>query len=226
MRYRYLLTDNDNTLMDFHAAEHQALCEALSESGIEPTNAVCERYSAINDSLWKRLERGEITHPQVKIVRFALLLEELGAHNVSGDCVALRYCHFLGTHADLMPYAMAFLESVHKHMKIVLISNGDSVIQRNRLRRCPFTPLLDSIIISSEKGVSKPDPRLVDDALESIGCTDRSEAVLLGDSKTADIPAANRAGIDSIFIDWHGKGCDTATYVTHDLMETEKLLLG
>ena len=35
MKYRYLLIDNDNTLMDFHAAEHAALREALTEAGIE-----------------------------------------------------------------------------------------------------------------------------------------------------------------------------------------------
>ena len=55
MKYRYLLIDNDNTLMDFHAAEHAALREALTEAGIEPTDAVCARYSAINDALWKAL---------------------------------------------------------------------------------------------------------------------------------------------------------------------------
>ena len=51
MKYRYLLIDNDNTLMDFHAAEHAALRETLAEAGIEPTDAVCARYSAINDTL-------------------------------------------------------------------------------------------------------------------------------------------------------------------------------
>ena len=46
MKYRYLLIDNDNTLMDFHAAEQAALRETLTEAGIEPTDAVCARYSA------------------------------------------------------------------------------------------------------------------------------------------------------------------------------------
>ena len=66
MKYRYLLIDNDNTLMDFHAAEHAALREGLTEAGIEPTDAVCARYSAINDALWKALERGETTHAALK----------------------------------------------------------------------------------------------------------------------------------------------------------------
>ena len=50
MKYRYLLIDNDNTLMDFHAAEHAALRETLTEAGIEPTDAVCARYSAMTHS--------------------------------------------------------------------------------------------------------------------------------------------------------------------------------
>ena len=70
MKYRYLLIDNDNTLMDFHAAEQAALRETLTEAGIEPTDAVCARYSAINDALWKALERGETTHAALKITRF------------------------------------------------------------------------------------------------------------------------------------------------------------
>ena len=46
MKYRYLLIDNDNTLMDFHAAEHAALREALTEAGIEPTDAASAHGTA------------------------------------------------------------------------------------------------------------------------------------------------------------------------------------
>lgn len=225
MKYRYLLIDNDNTLMDFYAAEHAALRETLTEAGIEPTDAVCARYSAINDALWKALERGETTHAALKITRFAQLLEEYPAENVCAPRLALRYSHYLGTHADLMPGAEAFLRRLHGQMKIVLVSNGDSVIQHNRLFRCVFTPLLDNIVISSEKGVSKPDPRLIEIALAECGCTDKTEAVMVGDSATADIPAAVNAGIDSIFVDWKNTGCQQATYTAKNLAEVEQILL-
>ena len=211
--------------MDFHAAEHAALRETLTEAGIEPTDAVCARYSAINDALWKALERGETTHAALKIARFAQLLAEYPAENVCAPRLALRYSHYLGTHADLMPGAEAFLCRLHGQMKIVLVSNGDSVIQRNRLFRCVFTPLLDTIVISSEKGVSKPDPRLIEIALAECGCTDKTEAVMVGDSATADIPAAVNAGIDSIFVDWKNMGCQQATYTAKNLAEVEQILL-
>ena len=225
MKYHYLLIDNDNTLMDFQTAEHKALRETLTEAGIAPTDAVCARYSAINDALWKALERGETTHAALKIARFAQLLEEFPAEHASASRLALRYSHYLGTHADLMPGAEEFLRHLHGKMKIVLVSNGDSIIQRNRLSRCVFTPLLDHIIISSEKGVSKPDPRLIEIALDECGCTDKSEAVMVGDSATADIPAAVNAGIDSIFVDWQGMGCQQATFTAKNLADVEQILL-
>ena len=225
MKYHYLLIDNDNTLMDFQTAEHKALRETLTEAGIDPTDEVCARYSAINDALWKALERGETTHAQLKIARFAQLLAEYPAEHAYAPRLALRYSHYLGTHADLMPGAEEFLRRMHGQMKIVLVSNGDSIIQRNRLSRCVFTPMLDTVIISSEKGVSKPDPRLIDIALSECGCADKSEAIMVGDSATADIPAAVNAGVDSIFVDWKGRGCPEATFVAGNLQQVEGILL-
>lgn len=224
MKYRYLLCDNDNTLMDFRAAEHQALAEALTEAGVDPTPETRALYSAINDALWKALERGEIGHDALKVERFARLLARLGRTEVPAEHLAGRYAHFLSTHADLMPGAMAFLEHLHGEMKIILISNGVSEIQRGRLSRCPFTPLLDGVVISAEHGVSKPDPRLVEIALAEAGCTDKSRAILMGDSASADIAAANAAGIDSLFIGWQGQTCARATWNARDLTEAEHIL--
>ncbi|MFR3797851.1 MAG: HAD hydrolase-like protein [Christensenellales bacterium] len=48
---------------------------------------------------------------------------------------------------------------------------------------------------------------------------------MVGDSATADIPAAIKAGIDSIFVDWKGKGCQQATYTAKNLAEVEQILL-
>ena len=105
------------------------------------------------------------------------------------------------------------------------MSNGVSAIQRGRLGRCPFTPLLDAVVISEEVGVSKPDPRMVEIALEKLGCTDKREAVLLGDSLSADIPAANAAGVDSIFLSLKGKESDLPTYTVRSLEKARLLLL-
>ena len=226
MRYKYLLADNDNTLMDFSAAEHHALRQTLTAVGIDPTDETCALYSGINDALWKALERGETTQKALKVERFRQLLEAMGRTELNADDVAALYADNLSTRADLMPWAMEFMEAIHGKMKIALVSNGVSAIQRGRLSRCAFTPMLDAVIISEELGVSKPDPAMVYAALEALGCTDKREAVLLGDSLSADIPAAVNAGIDSIFLNLKGKETDKPTYSVRNLQEAAEILLG
>ena len=224
MKYRYLLVDNDNTLMDFDLAERKALTETLEACHLPADEETCAAYHHINDTLWKALERGETTQKLLKVERFARLLERLERTDLDAATVAARYADQLATHADLLPGAMALLEAVHGRMKIALVSNGVSAIQRGRLSRSPILPLLDVIIISEEIGVSKPDPRMIDVALAALGCEDKSQAVLLGDSPTADIPAAHRAGVDSVYLDHRRRGCEMATYTVASLDEARALL--
>ena len=211
MRYQYLLIDNDNTIMDFNAAERKAFRDTLTAYGIAVDDAVCTLYHEINDAQWKALERGETTQKKLKVERYRLLLEQLGCTALEPAQVAAAYEQNLGSHADLLPGAEDFVRAVHGRMKIALVSNGVSAIQRSRLAKCPLTPLFDAIVISEEAGVAKPDPRLLEIAMEQLGCTDKALAVMMGDSASADIAAAVNAGVDSIFFSPKGKRCDAAT---------------
>lgn len=225
MRYQYLLADNDDTLMDFATAEGKALTDALIAHGLPHNDMVRESYHRINRSLWEALERGETTQAQLKIARFARLIDQFQWQGVRAEALARAFQEGLSTHADLLPGAQHLLEALHGRMKIALVSNGVSAIQRGRLSRCPFTPLLDAIIISEEIGISKPNPAIVTAALDALGCTNRTQAVFLGDSLTADIAAAKAAGIDCIWLNLHGKVSDAPTYEVRSLAEAEALLL-
>lgn len=226
MRYQYLLIDNDNTLMDFSAAEAKALRETLAAAGLPTDEETVAVYSGINDALWKALERGETTQPKLKVERFRRLLAYLGRDDADPAALGAAYAANLGNYADLLPGAAEFMQAVHGRMKIALVSNGVSVIQRSRLAKCPLTPMFDAIVISEEAGVSKPDPRLLEIALEGLGCTDKKQAVMMGDSLTADIAAANNAGVDSIFLSLKGKTSDAATYTAFSHEEAVRILEG
>ena len=212
MRYQYLLIDNDNTIMDFNTAEAKALVEVLEHYGLPTDDATIHTYHEINDALWKALERGETTQPILKVERFRKLLAVLGRDDIDPARMGAEYAQGLGNHADLLPGAAEFIRALHGKVKLALVSNGVSAIQRGRLSKCPLTPLFDAIVISEEVGVAKPDPKLLYVAMEQLGCTDKAQAVMIGDSASADIGAANNAGMDSIFFSPKGKKCDRATY--------------
>ena len=87
--------DLDNTILDFNKAERMALSRTLEALGIPPTEGVCARYSAINLAQWKLLEKGLISRREVKLGRFRLLFEELGA-DASPEQAAAAYESLLG----------------------------------------------------------------------------------------------------------------------------------
>ena len=226
MRYQYLLVDNDNTIMDFSAAEAKALIELLESFGLPTDEKTVHSYQEINEALWKALERGETTQPKLKVERFRQLLAVLGREDLDPAVLGAEYAAGLGNHADLLPGAAEFIHAIHGKMKIALVSNGVSAIQRGRLSKCPLTPLFDAIVISEEVGAAKPDPKLIEVALDMLGCTDKKQAVMMGDSLSADIAAANNAGVDSIFFSLKGKASDAATYTVFNHAEAMRILEG
>ena len=109
---------------------------------------------------------------------------------------------------------------------IYLVTNGISQIQRSRFGDCAITPYLSGMVISEEVGHAKPHPAMLYQALEMAGCAPQ-EAIVMGDSVTADIAAANAAGVESILFtegkeppEGHG-----ATYVARNYREALDILL-
>ena len=57
-KYKYLLFDADNTLFDFSQAEYNSFKNTCAAFGVSFSEELYKAYSAINDGLWKQLERG------------------------------------------------------------------------------------------------------------------------------------------------------------------------
>ena len=60
-KYTTILFDMDNTIFDFDEDERSSLIKTFKQFDIPATNETLTGYSQINDALWKRFEKGEIT---------------------------------------------------------------------------------------------------------------------------------------------------------------------
>jgi len=80
-----------------------------------------------------------------------------------------------------------------------IVTNADRT-QRDRLQtlRLPSSPA--AFLISEEVGLSKPDPRIFDLALEELGVADRRRSVMIGDDPSVDIEGARAAGLCTVLI--------------------------
>ena len=88
-----------------------------------------------------------------------------------------------------MPGAAALLERVRQRARSASCSNNLLEEQQGKLRDCGLDGYIDVLVVSEEAGVSKPDPRIFEIALERLGCA-AGEVVMVGDSWAADVIGA------------------------------------
>ena len=100
-----------------------------------------------------------------------------------------------------------------------VVTNGHSKGQRQKLERSGFLPFMDTIAISEELGISKPDPTIFQHALAKLDCQ-ASSAIFLGDSEEADIKGAKNVGMRAVLRRHPGESFPTiAEFEVEDLAE-------
>ena len=195
----FLFLDLDDTILDFQKAEHIALSKTLRHFGIEPTDAVCRRYSQINKAHWERLERKELTREQVLVGRFAQLFTELGVQ-ADAPAAAELYAENLGIGHYFLPGAREAVESLSKKYKLYIASNGTVSVQSGRLKSADISHFFRDIFFSQAMGYEKPDVRFFENAFARIPGFDPERTMIVGDSLTSDILGGINAGIRTCWI--------------------------
>ena len=226
MKYEILLCDIDDTLFDFPKGEAIALENTFRAFDIPVTEENWNAYLEANREQWRKLERGETTSQKLRVDRFA---EFLRAIHLERDASAMsdEMIYNLGQQRWPLPYCTELCRQVSEKMPIYLVTNGIARVQHSRMDDCFLSPYITGMVISEELGVSKPNPKMVWEALAQAGVDDLSRAVFLGDSQTSDIAAANNAGVDSILFT-NGKEIPEghkATYAVKTLEEACRLIL-
>ena len=225
-KYKFLLFDADNTLLDFTRSEEAAIRMTMNAFGITPTNELVESYSRINLSLWKALERKEIDKSTLKTKRFELFLKE---NSLQGDHVLMAkyYMDSLSRQSFVMDGAKELLLSLKDDYEIYIITNGIGFVQRGRMRASVINGLYKKLYISEEIGFEKPDVRYFERVFEDIEGFDPRRALIIGDSLTSDIKGAVSCGIDCCYFTPSGKmpnGDIRPTYTITELWQLHNIL--
>ena len=110
-------------------------------------------------------------------------------------------------HVGIDPETIPVLKALKQNKTIGLVSNFDHPRHvRNILADYKLEPFFDTIIISAEVGVKKPNPAIFSFALEQTGLS-QNEVSYVGDTND-DIAGAMAAGIDPIFLARPVQGTD------------------
>ena len=192
---RVILWDIDGTLLDFAAAEREAIRGCFATFGLgECTDEMLARYSVINRQHWEKLERKELTKPQVLIGRFEVFFAEEG---LVADCAAFNdeYQIRLGDTVCFHDDGYELVQQLKGRVRQYAVTNGTKVAQQRKLRNSGLDVLLDGVFISEDIGAEKPDIAFFHPVWKTIGPYAPDEVLIVGDSLTSDMQGGNNAGI-------------------------------
>ena len=215
--FRAVFFDLDGTLYDERGGMLRALDETLgliAELVVGLDVAAAKRlYPEVGRAIW---ETADLTAPgpdprartqELRCRVWGLLMERCGcpvAPDLAARLAAI-YSEARFRHHRLFPEATEVLDRLDSLkagngiLRVGLITNGASDLQRDKLAACALAERFDPVLISAEVGVAKPSAEIFHEALERCGVA-AGEALYVGDSPDKDVAGARSAGLAAAWV--------------------------
>ena len=199
-KYKVLLWDIDGTVLNFKAAEKEAIRMGFRNFGLgECTDEMIARYSVINDRYWRDMELGKTTKEALMVDRFAewFAQEKLPADREMIRAFNSAYQLDLGETIVFNDGAKELLAGLRGKYLQYAATNGSKAAQTKKLARSGLDGILDGVFISEDVGFEKPRAEFFDAVFRTLPDYERSEFLMIGDSLTGDMRGGENAGIDT-----------------------------
>ncbi len=228
--YKHIFFDLDRTLWDFDAAAEVAFEKIyekynLKSLGIPSAHEFHEVYHPLNEQLWVLYRADKITKDELNRTRFLKPLAHYGIHDVElADHLSEDYVYWSPRIVRLVPGTMELLDYLKPKYHLHLITNGFQEVQHTKLSGSGMEPYFETLTVSEEVGVKKPNPEIFRYALQKAGAT-AEESLMIGDEMAVDIDGARAAGMDKILFNRSGQKVEgERTFEVSNLKEIVKLI--
>jgi 2-haloacid dehalogenase len=225
MKYKVIIIDLDNTLIDFDRMEVGSLTMSFDEFGIKWTKEMVDDYIDINNGLWAQLEKGNYSKEEILVLRFKELFRRYDIH-IEASAMNKKYLSNMRYHVHLYDHAIEILESI-QDATVVCMTNGVKSAQEAKFDEAKLYPYFDHIIISDEVGVHKPNVGIFEYMRQLVGDVSKEEMIIVGDSLTSDIKGGNNFGIKTVWFNPKGKSKFKGVHVDYEikrLIELKEIL--
>ena len=212
-RVEAVLFDLDNTLVDVNRGWRAAFASVLATAyARQPALRDLGPGERVHDTLFQRFVSEEQAvdqewSPEFLHRGFQRLLSHCG---VADDALARElYDGYIAARPNegLVPFpdALPTLQALSSRYRLGLVSNGRGKEQRSRIGPLGLGDCFDSIAISGELAVRKPDPAIFAHVLNALGVPAEA-AIHVGDNLQADIAGAQTAGLAAVWVNRSGGG--------------------
>jgi len=211
--YKHIFLDLDRTLWDFDAAAEVAFERIydkydLKRLGIPSAHEFHEVYHPLNEQLWVLYRADKINKDELNRTRFMKPLEHYGIHDVElADHLSEDYVYWSPRIVRLVPGTMELLDYLKPKYHLHLITNGFQEVQHTKLSGSGLEPYFETLTVSEEVGVKKPNPEIFRYALRKANAT-AEESLMIGDEMAVDIDGARAVGMDTLLFNPKGEAVE------------------
>ena len=195
--FKAVFLDIDNTILDFDKCADASMKHAAYLTGLPYEPHWLDTFTRINDSLWREIENGTLTREGLRLVRWNRIFAALG---IDFDGVAFEklFSGELFRSAELVDGAGEAVARLARKYKLFAVSNAMQDQQITRLTNAGLISYFTDVYTSERVGAQKPTRAFFDECFSLCGLG-REEAVMVGDSLTADVGGALDYGIAVIW---------------------------
>ena len=218
MKYQWILFDADETL--FHFDAFQGLKLMFSRLNVDFTQQDFDEYQELNKPLWLQYQEGSITAECLQITRFSEWANKLE--------ISAQYLNsqFLTAMADICAPLLGvkeLLQALKGKVKLGIITNGFTALQRIRLERTGLHDVFDLLVISEQVGVAKPNVKIFEHAFSLMGNPAKEQVLMVGDTLKSDIKGGINMGIDTCWYNAHSLENNEAFSATFEVTSHDQL---
>ncbi|CED56957.1 5'-nucleotidase [Aliivibrio wodanis] len=225
MKYQWILFDADETI--FHFDAFVGLQRMFLGYGINFSKEQFIEYQLVNKPLWVQYQDNEITAQQLQETRFEEWAKKVGvtpkAMNSAFMMAMAEICTPLDGARELLDSLLA------SNVKMGIITNGFTALQKIRLEKTEFSHYFELITISEQVGVAKPDKRIFEHTFSMMGEVELSNILMVGDNPDSDVLGGMNAGVDTCWLNVTQQACPEGvkpTYTVKTLNDLQVLLHG
>ncbi|XP_027709584.1 N-acylneuraminate-9-phosphatase isoform X1 [Vombatus ursinus] len=200
-RVRAVFLDLDNTLIDTAEASRRAMLEVIKllKSKYQykegEAHVISEKVQVKFSQECYRESKMSIT--DLRISHWEEAFQETRAETASQELA--KECYFLWKstrlqHMTLSEDVKNMLTELRKEVPLLLLTNGDTQTQREKIEACACQPYFDAIVVGGEQEEEKPAPSIFYYCCDLLG-VQPGDCVMVGDTLETDIQGGLNAGL-------------------------------